>query len=112
MEPIAECHSEVQIFDIFNIPFRALLKIIFVGINLGFKLGNLLFEMSLLCNMALFPNSDGTDQGCCNSLEHDCIDVSFKGEGISGRVGGDRLLRGRVLQLRFWKGEWVRGYKA
>jgi hypothetical protein len=61
MKPVANGHSEVQILGILNIPLRALLEVVLVGLNAGFKLGDLLLEISLLLDMVLLPNSDGTD---------------------------------------------------
>jgi hypothetical protein len=110
MEPVANYDSEIWVFGVFNIPFGASLEVVFMSFNLGFKLGNLLFEMPLLLNMALLPNSDGTDQGGCNSMEGDCIDVGFYGEGSGDRVGGAKAFKGGFLYLWFWEGKRVGGY--
>jgi hypothetical protein len=64
------------------------LEVVLVGLNTGFKLGDLLFEISLLLNMVLLSNSDGTDQGGSNPSECDYINVSFHGKGCSNGVGG------------------------
>jgi hypothetical protein len=77
VKPVADCYGEVWVLSVFDIPLRALLEVIFIGFNLGFKSGNSLLEMPLLLDMVLFPNSDSTDQRGCNSMEGDCIDVSF-----------------------------------
>jgi hypothetical protein len=99
IEPVADCHSEVQIFDVFNIPLRASLEIVFVGFDSGFELYDPFFEASLLLNMAFFPNSDGTDQGCCDPTEHDHVNVSFYSKGCDDRVGGTKSFKRGILQL-------------
>jgi hypothetical protein len=75
------------------------LEVVFVGFNIGFKVGNFLFEISLLFNMVLLPNSDSTDQGGCDSMECDCVDISFYSEDCSDRVGGAKAFKRGFLYL-------------
>jgi hypothetical protein len=111
MESVADGHSEIWVLGVFNIPLGALLEVVLVGLDMGFKSGNLLFEVSLLLNMVLLPNSDGTDQRGGNPSEHNCIDVSFHGKGCGDGAGGTQLLkRWGSLDLWFREGKGVGRY--
>jgi hypothetical protein len=88
MESVAKGHGEIRVLSIFNIPLGASLEVVLVGFDIGFELGNLFFEVSLLLDMVLLPNSDGTNQRGGNPLEHNCVDVSFYGEDCGDRMGG------------------------
>jgi hypothetical protein len=57
--------------------------------------------------MALFPNSDGTDQGSRDSLECNCINVCFHGKNCGDRVGGAKVFESGFLVLWFWEEEWI-----
>jgi hypothetical protein len=90
-----------------------LLEVVFVGFNVGFKVGNLLFEVPLLLNMALLPNSDGTDQRCSDASECNGINVSFYGKGCGNGAGGSQMFdRWSFLDSRLGERERVRGYRA
>ena len=113
MESVANCYGKVWVFGVFNIPLRVPLEVVFMGFDAGFKMGNLFFEVSLLLDMALLSNSDGTDQGSGNPLKCDGIDISFHGEGCGDRTRGPQSFEGWGL-LDLWLGEreWVGGYEA
>jgi hypothetical protein len=78
------------------------LKVVFVGFDAGFEVGDFLFEVPLLIDMALLPNSDGTDQGSGNSSECDGVDVGFHCKGCSDGTRGPQSFEGwGFLDLRF-----------
>jgi hypothetical protein len=97
---IADCHGEVQILGVFNIPLGASLEVFFISFNPGFKPGDLFLEVPLLFNMALFPSSDGGDQGGCNPMEGDCVNVCFHDKGGSDQMGGGEAFERGFLCLQ------------
>jgi hypothetical protein len=84
-----------------------------MGFDVGFKMGDFFFEVPLLLNMALFPNSDDTDQRGGNPSESDYINVSFHGEGYGDGLRGSKAFNGwGFLYLWFRERERVGGYGA